>query len=96
MTFMLTGMALWEMETDEYTNFQTYVEETSIIAPVVNELATISRVIWMNQYPVVGGFEKRRISNEKIHLYNTVQRSILRYREHSCSYAHAFRPSIEK
>ncbi|KAI9559233.1 hypothetical protein GHT06_016022 [Daphnia sinensis] len=69
---------------DEHCNdFQLYRDKLMELGPVLGQLASVSQVIWLNQYPSVDFYGNINAPNtavfsEKIHLYNKAIRRILR------------------
>ncbi|XP_046456029.1 uncharacterized protein LOC124203321 isoform X2 [Daphnia pulex] len=75
------GIALWYMiqTPGEHQPFQKQLER---LAPLLSQLANVSKVIWLNQYPVMetygdNGAVNTAIFSEKINHYNEDARSEL-------------------
>lgn len=66
---------------DNYDDIDLFEESLAELAPVLNRLAKVSQVIWLNQYPTVemyGGIESHNtdIHTGKINHYNKIVRRI--------------------
>ncbi|XP_057368446.2 N-acetylneuraminate 9-O-acetyltransferase-like [Daphnia carinata] len=76
------GMAVWHMLQSEGADYQLYRKKLLNLAPVLDQLANESQIIWLNQYPSVdfnkeiGVFKTDGITSEKIHGYNEVARRL--------------------
>ncbi|KAI9559240.1 hypothetical protein GHT06_016029 [Daphnia sinensis] len=76
------GMAVWHMLQSEGADYQLYLKNLLNLAPVLDQLANDSQIIWLNQYPSVdfnkeiGVFKTDGIASEKIHRYNEVARRV--------------------
>ena len=69
------GIAVWHMLHSEGPDFKLYEEKLKELAPFLGQLANVSRVIWLNQYPVIekygySGTMNTDIFSGKIHRYN--------------------------
>ncbi|XP_045028868.1 N-acetylneuraminate 9-O-acetyltransferase isoform X1 [Daphnia magna] len=70
------GMAVWHMLQSEGADYQLYRKKLLNLAPVLDQLAHDSQIVWLNQYPSVdfnqeiGVFKTDGIVSEKIHRYN--------------------------
>lgn len=76
-------MGVWSMLWENKIDFETYLKIASTIAPVVDQLASVTKVIWLNQYPVVEFYGKTdshntHIYTEKINQYNVILRRVFR------------------
>lgn len=77
------GMAVWHMLQSEGADYQLYRKKLLNLAPVLDQLAHDSQIVWLNQYPSVdfnqeiGVFKTDGIVSEKIHRYNEVARRLL-------------------
>lgn len=76
-------MAVWHMLQSEGADYQLYRKKLLNLAPVLDQLAHDSQIVWLNQYPSVdfnqeiGVFKTDGIVSEKIHRYNEVARLLL-------------------
>jgi hypothetical protein len=80
----MKGIAVWHMLQSEGADYQLYQKKLERLAPLLGELANVSRVIWLNQFPTIefyGNIEAHNtdIFSEKIHHYNQAVRRILGY-----------------
>jgi hypothetical protein len=75
-------MALWHMIDGKHHDHYRYQKKLSEVAPVLTQLANVTRVIWLNQYPTsefyMDNFSgQTQIHSEKINNYNKIVRRIL-------------------
>lgn len=76
-------MAVWHMIQSEGTDqHQLYQKKLKELAPVLDQLANVSHIIWLNQFPTLEfygniGELNTDIHSEKIHHYNLAIRRIL-------------------
>ena len=66
----------------EGANFKLYKEKFKKLAPFLGILANVSRVIWLNQFPIIEKYGNidamnTEIHSGKIHHYNEAVRSEL-------------------
>jgi len=79
-----TGMAVHHMitEIDSVSALQLYQHDLSELGLILSRIASVSQVIWINQYPTVDFYgeiysHNTAIHAEKVHLYNKAARRIL-------------------
>lgn len=77
------GMVAHHMLGDNGANYQLYEEKFAKFAPELAQLANVTRLIWLNQYPVVDSYHHNHDSNkniysEKLHNYNKAIRRMLK------------------
>jgi hypothetical protein len=82
MTSRLIGCAVWHMLRSNGADLKLYQMQIKRLAPFLGQLANVSKVIWLNQYPVVEKFGttdamNTHIFSDKIHQYNEAVRSEL-------------------
>jgi hypothetical protein len=75
-------MAVHHMMKENGGNFTSYQENLMKFAPILGQLANVTRVVWLNQYPSVDSNSwinelNTIIFSEKIHSYNKAIRQIL-------------------
>ena len=80
----MKGIALWHMLQSEGADHQIYQKKLKRLAPFLGQLANVSQVIWLNQFPTIEFYGKINdhntdIFSEKIHHYNQAVRRILGY-----------------
>jgi hypothetical protein len=78
----MIGIAVWHMLKSEGADFKLYQKKLIELAPILGQLAIVSKVIWLNQYPTVefyGGINDHNadIHSEKIHHFNQAAHRIL-------------------
>jgi hypothetical protein len=78
----LPGIAVWHMLQSQGADHHFYQKKLKELAPIFGQLANVSQVIWLNQYPTVEFYGKidapnTDIFSEKIHHYNQAVRRIL-------------------
>ncbi|EFX78295.1 hypothetical protein DAPPUDRAFT_320629 [Daphnia pulex] len=79
---LVLSMALWHMLQSEGANHQLYQKKLKQLAPVLHQLANVSQIIWLNQFPTVEFYgningPNTEIHTEKIHQYNVAVGRIL-------------------
>ncbi|XP_046639465.1 uncharacterized protein LOC124320652 [Daphnia pulicaria] len=80
---IILGIAMWHMfSTPKEDDHKVYREQLKRLAPFLDQLANVSKVIWLNQYPVVEkygniGAMNTEVFSEKIDHYNEAVRSEL-------------------
>ncbi len=80
--YNIKGMAVHHMMKENGGNFKSYQENLMQLAPILGQLANVTRVVWLNQYPSVDSNSwinelNTIIFSEKIHSYNKAIRQIL-------------------
>ncbi|EFX66757.1 hypothetical protein DAPPUDRAFT_262658 [Daphnia pulex] len=80
--FVFLGMAVHHMMKENGGSFKSYQENLMKFAPILGQLANVTRVVWLNQYPSVDSNSwindvNTIIFSEKIHSYNKAIRRIL-------------------
>ena len=65
-------------------DYHLYQKKLTEVGPILGQLANVSRVIWLNQYPIVEFYGNNNSSNtyihsEKMHNYNKAIRRTLEY-----------------
>ncbi|XP_046452669.1 N-acetylneuraminate 9-O-acetyltransferase-like isoform X1 [Daphnia pulex] len=80
---LFLGMEVYHMMQQYGADFQLYSKRLNELAPILGQLASASRVIWLNQYPTVEFYGSNdayntKIHSEKVHHYNTAARQILK------------------
>ncbi len=75
-------MAVHHMMKENGGTFKSYEENLMQLAPILGQLANVTRVVWLNQYPSVDSNSwiheiNTIIFSEKIHSYNKAIRQIL-------------------
>jgi hypothetical protein len=75
-------MAIHHMMKENGGSHSIYQENLKKLAPIIGKLASVTRVVWLNQYPSVDSNSWTNENNEiiyseKIHNYNKVVRQIL-------------------
>ncbi|XP_057367724.1 uncharacterized protein LOC130688723 isoform X2 [Daphnia carinata] len=88
--FIFLSMVLWHIvRIHSQEEYNVYQESLKNISPVLNQLMNNSRVIWLNQYPMLTFYEGMQyggvnnldiILSENAHRYNEAIRSILENR----------------
>lgn len=76
-------MEIYHMLQEYGADHQLYQEKLAQFGPILNKLASVSQVIWLNQYPVVELYAKTGTRNTDIHVqkvdqYNKATRRILK------------------
>jgi hypothetical protein len=76
-------MEVHHMLTDNGNDFQLYKEKIRNYGPILGKLASVSKVIWLNQYPIIDFFgptdaHNTDIHSVKVHQYNEAAKRILR------------------
>nr|CAH0103440.1 unnamed protein product [Daphnia galeata] len=71
----MADMAIHYMEEENGDSQSIYQENITKLAPILIKLANVTRVVWLNQYPLVDYHGV--IHSEKIHNYNKIVRRIL-------------------
>lgn len=83
---MALGMAVHHMlpyaAVEHCNDFELYQDKVMELGPVLGQLANVSQIIWLSQYPSVDFYGNINSSNtavfsEKIHLYNKAVHRIL-------------------
>ncbi len=79
-----TGMAVHHMiaKIDSVSALQLYQRDLSKLSLVLSQIASVSQVVWINQYPTVDFFgeidsHNTAIHSEKVHGYNKAARRII-------------------
>lgn len=60
-----------------------YLKRIQEIAPLLNQLGKLIKVVWLNQYPSISDYKEndedsKEIFPEAIHMYNQATRSIIK------------------
>lgn len=76
-------MEVHHMLVDNGNDFQLYKDKIREYGPALELLAKVSKVIWLNQYPIVEFFgptggHNTDIHSAKVYQYNEASRQILR------------------
>ncbi|XP_046457567.1 N-acetylneuraminate 9-O-acetyltransferase-like [Daphnia pulex] len=81
---LVLSMAVWHMiiQFEGADQHQLYQKRLKELAPILDQLANVSHIIWLNQYPTLEfygniGVLNTDIHSEKIHHYNLAIRRIL-------------------
>ncbi|KAK4010374.1 hypothetical protein OUZ56_019520 [Daphnia magna] len=80
--WIFLSMTAWHMLQGYGADYQLYQKKISELGPLLGQLANVSQVIWLHQYPSVDFYGGIRASNtdivsEKIYGYNKITRKIL-------------------
>lgn len=80
----IQGMTVWHMLREHGANYRLYEKKLSELGPLLGQLANVSQVIWLQQYPSVDFYGDIGRSNtavvlEKIDGYNKITRRILEW-----------------
>lgn len=73
----MAGMVIHHMMEENNGSQSIYQENITKLAPILIKLANVTRVVWLNQYPLVDS--NGAIHSEKIHNYNKIVRRILEW-----------------
>ncbi len=76
-------MEVHHMLTDNGNDFQLYEKKITKYGPTLGQLANVSQVIWLNQYPIIDFYgptdaHNTGIHSVKVHQYNEATKLILR------------------
>jgi hypothetical protein len=72
--YLISGMVLNHMNIKGCDGYDQFVRGLSQLAPILGQLSKITRIVWMQQAPVLANTRHFL----KIHHYNAVMRTILK------------------